>query len=77
MKVDHLLYAGNSLEKTRQLFDDAANIGRGTADKQAADPRPAAVTCLRLVGPLGLMRRARSHTRGFFQEFRGGAVGFF
>jgi len=23
MKVDHLLYAGNSLEKARQLFDEA------------------------------------------------------
>ena len=41
MKVDRLLYAGNSLEKARELFDDAVEaLAADQADGQAADPRP-------------------------------------
>jgi hypothetical protein len=77
MKVDRLLYAGNSLEKARELFDDAVeHWPRIRLTGRQRTRVPAAVTCLRLVGPLRLIRRVRSDTR-LFQEFRGGSVRFF
>jgi hypothetical protein len=76
MKVDRLLYAGNSLERARELFDDAVkHWPRIRLTGRQRTRVPAAVTCLRLVGPLRLIRRVRSDT--FFRSFAAAPFVFF
>jgi hypothetical protein len=35
-KIEHLLYAGNNLEKARKLFAEAINIGRGSGSRSGS-----------------------------------------